>query len=385
MPHYSQRMSWELRPNALSRTLTEKKRGGARVFDLTGSNPTLGAVYPHEKIRQAIGECYDLSYRPEPRGLFSTREAIAEFHNGISPSRIFLTASTSEAYGILFKLLCDPDDEVLAPVPSYPLFEYLAAGEAVRIVPYVLRYDGSWGIDFEQLRAQTSERSRAIVVVNPNNPTGSFLKQQEWDALAGFARLHDLAIISDEVFMSYPFGEAAGRVKSLIGDDRVLSFSLNGLSKAAGMPQMKLAWIVLSGPEPERDRATERLELLLDTYLSVSTPAQLAAPRLLRIGAHIREDLQTRTAYNLSYAQEFLAGSPVTVLHTEGGWSAILRLPGIRAEEEWLVDLLVERDVLLQPGFFFDMDSGAYAVASLITDREEFAEGLRRLREFIRG
>ncbi len=387
MPHYSQRLSWALGPNELARVLAEKRGQGTPVLDLTGSNPTLGAEYPHEEIRRSLADIPDFSYLPDARGLLVAREAIADFHRNegfnLSPSRILLTASTSEAYSLLFKLFCDPGDEVLAPVPSYPLFEYLAAAEGVRIVPYALRYDGSWSIDFEHLRAQISERSRAIVIVNPNNPTGSFLKEPEWEQLADLACTHAIPVIADEVFMCYAFGEAPARIRSLIGDDRVLSFCLNGLSKAAGMPQMKLAWIVVNGPPRDRALAIERLELLLDTYLSVSTPVQRAAPHLLQIGAGIRRGLQTTAAQNLRCAQECLVASPVSIMYTEGGWSTILHLPGTRTEDEWLADLLINRNVLLQPGFFFDMHAGAFAIASLITNPEIFAFGIRQLREFI--
>ena len=267
--------------------------------------------------------------------------------------RVFsLTASTSEAYALLFKLFCNTGDEVLVPVPSYPLFEYLASVEGVHAMPYRLDYDGSWSIDFTHLQSQLSQKTRAIVVVNPNNPTGSFLKKKEWEQLADLAFVHRLPIISDEVFMSYPVGNEDGRVKSLVSDDRVLSFSLNGLSKAAGMPQMKLAWIIVNGPPEERAIAQERLELLLDTYLSVNAPVQMAAASLLAVGADIRRELQAGIRQNLHHAEEVLQESAITLLHMEGGWSAILRLPATRTEEQWMEELLMDQNVLLQPGIF---------------------------------
>lgn len=298
-------------------------------------------------------------------------------------SQIALTASTSEAYGLLFKLLCDPGDEVLVPSPSYPLFEYLAAFDSVLTVPYRLRYDGSWFIDFTNLHQQISPRTRAIVVVNPNNPTGSFLKIRELQQLVEIAREMSIPIISDEVFMSYEFGMDPQRVKTLVDKEAVLSFSLNGLSKTAGMPQMKLAWIVINGPAGEREIARERLGLLLDTYLSVNTPVQLALPPLLETGASVRSELRARASQNLSDAQSLLEGSPIHVLHTEGGWSAMLRLPGTQREEDWVTQFLCEKNVLMQPGFFFDMPSEAYAVASLIVEPSEFQEGISRLRQLV--
>ncbi len=300
-------------------------------------------------------------------------------------SQIALTASTSEAYGLLFKLLCNPGDEILVPAPSYPLFEYLAAFEDVRPVPYRLRYDGSWFIDFTNLHEQISPRTRAIVVVNPNNPTGSFLKIRELQQLLELAHEMSIPIISDEVFMNYEFGSDSQRVKTLIDENTVLSFSLNGLSKTAGMPQMKLAWIVINGPLEEREIARERLGLLLDTYLSVNTPVQLALPALLEIGARFRSELLARASRNLSDAQSLLEGSPIHVLHTEGGWSAILRLPATQREEDWITQSLREQNVLLQPGFFFDMPCEAYAVASLIAGASEFREGISRLRRLVAG
>lgn len=303
----------------------------------------------------------------------------------VAASQVALTASTSEAYGLLFKLLCDPGDEVLVPSPSYPLFEYLAAFENVRTVPYRLQYDGSWFLDFTNLREQISPRSRAIVVVNPNNPTGSFLKIWELQQLLELAREMSIPIISDEVFMNYEFGSDPQRVKTLVDNNAVLSFSLNGLSKAAGMPQMKLAWIVINGPAGEQKIARERLELLLDTYLSVNTPVQLALPALLEAGALISSELLARASRNLSAALRLLEASPIHVLHAEGGWSAMLRFPATQREGEWITRLLREQNVLLQPGFFFDMPFEAYAVASLIVESTNFEEGISRLRRLIAG
>ena len=388
MYRYSKRLSGPSSPNAFSRQLQHKREAGARLLDLTVSNPTQAFPdYPHHRIACAYRAIQDFTYYPEPAGQDHARRAIAAYYAArnifISPSRLLLTASTSEAYALLFKLLSDPGDEILAPLPSYPLFEYLASFESVRIVPYRLRYDGSWFVDLASLRQSVSTRTRALILVNPNNPTGSFLKQREADDLFELAHAHTLPIISDEVFMDYSFGAVPGRLPTVIGADSILSFSLNGLSKAAGMPQMKLAWIALSGPEPARESARQRLELLLDTYLSVATPVQCALPELLRVGSDIQHQIADRLARNLAALRAILENSPAHCLHVEGGWSAIVQLPRTSTEEIWITRLLEEQSVIVQPGYFFDMDSEAYLVLSLLTPPETFDEGVRRLSQLV--
>lgn len=356
------------------------------MLDLTASNPAEAfANYPHEAIARAYCSSADFTYRPHPAGEPSARSAVVEYYatRGISlyPEQLVLTASTSEAYSFLFKLLCDADDEILVPVPSYPLFEYLAALDSVRVAPYRLHYDGSWFIDFDTLRASISPRSRAIIVVNPNNPTGSFLKQHEARQIFSLAQEHDLAIISDEVFLDYSFGEHPGRLRTLIGVNPVLTFSLGGLSKSAGMPQMKLAWIAITGPASNAEQARRHLELIADTYLSVSTPVQRALPELLRVGIEFHQQIAARIAANLETARASLANTSAHVLHVEGGWSAIIQLPSIRSEECWAELLLARHNIILQPGYFFDIASGSHAVVSLITPPETFALGIEKLRK----
>jgi len=359
-------------------------------LDLTTSNPTQAlADYPHEKIAAAYGSVRDFSYRPDPAGGREALSAVAEYYRtrgiAVSPGNLVLTASTSEAYALLFKLLCDPGDQVLAPLPSYPLFEYLAAFESVEIVSYRLRYDGSWFVDMDSLRRGVSARSRALILVNPNNPTGSFLKRREAEELTHFALDRRLPLICDEVFMDYAFGTVRDRVSTLIGERPALTFSLNGLSKAAGMPQMKLAWIAISGPERDCAEARERLELLSDTYLSVSTPVQAALSELLHIGEGIQQQIARRAARNLQALNTIVQDTPAHCLRVEGGWSAIIQLPRTLSEEIWITRLLEEQGVIVQPGYFFDMDSEAYVVASLLTPPELFAEGIERLKEMTDG
>jgi hypothetical protein len=299
----------------------------------------------------------------------------------VDPSRILLTASTSEAYAYLIKLLTEPGDEVLVPRPSYPLFEFLATLENIRISQYPLIYHDGWSIDTGALERAITERTRAIVVVNPNNPTGSFVKRQELDRLVELCHEHSLAIISDEVFSDYAFAADPERVARLTGVDEVLTFSLSWLSKVAGLPQMKLSWIVTGGPVSERTAAMERLELIADTYLSVATPVQHALPRLLEAGEDIRAQIRRRTRNNLDMLLASTANSANRTLQVEGGWYATLQVPRIRSEEEWALDLLSRCDVLIQPGYFYDFDQDGLLVLSLLTPEETFSEGLRRLNE----
>lgn len=384
---YSRRLPWDVATNSLSGLLEAARMRGVPLLDLTVANPTEAfSDYPHAAIRNAYAQLDDFTYSPDAFGQERARTAIAELYRGrgvaVSADRLVLTASTSEAYALLFKLFADPEDEILAPVPSYPLFEYLAALESVRIVPYRLEYDGAWFTDLANLRRQIGPRTRAIVIVNPNNPTGSFLKRREAEELFDIAREHRLPLISDEVFFDYAFGEAVGRVRTLIETDSVLSFSLDGLSKTAGMPQMKLGWIAINGPEGEVQAARRRLELLLDTYLSVSTPVQCAAPELLRVGAEFRRSIAARVERNLNTLRKCLRKSPAHALHLEGGWSAIIQLPKVVSEEIW-VRRVLEQGVIVQPGYFFDMASEPYVVVSLLTSPEAFEEGISRLEALV--
>ncbi len=384
---FSSRFHWNLEPNRIARALEDKRRLGGRLLDLTESNPTrAGLHYPAEFV-QALADPRILLYDPAPAGLREAREAVARYYEArgiaVAPERILLTASTSEAYAYLFKLLADPGDEVLVPRPSYPLFEYLATMESVKVRSYPLVYYGSWQIDWEELAAAITERTRAIVVVNPNNPTGSFLKVGELEQLMALSAEREIALISDEVFSDYAFSPDAERAPSVASLESGLAFALSGLSKIAGLPQMKLGWIVAAGA-PERQReAVERLEWIADTYLSVGTPVQCATAKLLVEGESIREQIRGRTAQNLAFAREALRGTEANLLSVEGGWYATLQVPRVRSEEEWVLGLLEHANTLVQPGYFFDFDSEAYLVVSLLTARAGFEEGMGRLRKFL--
>jgi aspartate/methionine/tyrosine aminotransferase len=367
----------------------ERRRSGEPILDLTQSNPThAGIEYPAE-ILSAFEDPRLMVYDPAPAGLGDARESVAGYYAArgrkVAPDRILLTASTSEAYAYLFKLLTDPGDCVLVPRPSYPLFEFLADMESIEVRQYPLVYHGGWSIDLEELAGAVTERTRAVVVVNPNNPTGSYLKRAELAAIVRLCAERGLAILSDEVFSDYALAPDPERVETLTGVEECLSFSMSGLSKIAGLPQMKLGWIVASGPADLRAAAQERLEWIADTYLSVGAPVQCAAGRLLALGDAIQRRIRERTAANLYHAREALAGTAANILAVEGGWYITMQAPRVRSEEEWVLELLAREGVLVQPGFFYDFESEAYLVVSLLTAPEVFRAGVARLGKMVDG
>ena len=362
--------------------MDEKRAAGTPILDLTESNPTAaGFAYPSDAILSALADPRSLRYAPGAAGLPAARDAVSAYYEGsVSPERILLTASTSEAYAFVFKLLADPGDEVLVPSPSYPLFDYLAALDSVRVIQYPLVYHSAWSIDFDALARAVTPRTSAIVLVNPNNPTGSFLKRSELAPLIALCLDHNLAIISDEVFADYLLDEQAPVVRSLTVIDEVLTFCLSGLSKVAGLPQMKLGWIVTGGPPRHREQAFERLELIADTYLSVSAPVQWAAPALLGLRGGLQAQILARVRANRAFLRSQIGdASPWKLLATEGGWYAVLEAPRIHNEEDWVLSLLAEDDVLVQPGFFFDFEKEAFLVLSLLTAEDVFREGVGRI------
>jgi len=386
---FSRRFHWDFRTNRLTLALEAMRREGVRILDLTESNPTrAGFEYPPEIVR-AFDDPRMLVYEPSPAGAAEARQAVASYYAArgerVETERILLTASTSEAYAWLFKLLCDAGDHVLVPRPSYPLFEFLANLESVEVRPYPLVYHGGWSIDLDSLAAAVSRRTRAVVLVNPNNPTGSYVKRAELETLSRLCAQRRVALISDEVFSDYALGEApdAERVATLAGVEECLAFSMSGLSKVAGLPQMKLGWMVASGPAKMRAEAMEKLEWIADTYLSVSTPVACAAAKLLASGVLVQRQIRERTAGNLAVAREALAGSAAGILAVEGGWYVTVRMPRIRGEEDWAIQLLTQESVLTQPGFFYDFESEAFLIVSLLTMPEVFREGIARLRRAV--
>ncbi len=380
---FSSRLPVGLPSNAITQALSTLRTAGAPLLDLTETNPTLvGLAYP-SAIAGALADPGVLTYVPEPLGMPSAREAASRECSrsgaSVDTDRIVLTTSTSEAYALLFKLLCDPGDSVLVPQPSYPLFESLAGLEAVRADPYRLEYHGRWSIDRDSVLDALSSRARAMLVVTPNNPTGSMLRATDRDWLAALAAERDIAIISDEVFRDYTF-EPAADAASLSGESRALTFVLGGLSKSAGLPQMKLGWIAVSGPEALAARAMDQLEVICDTYLSVTTSVQLAAPALIEAGRDIRAAIHERISRNLASLQRALAGeSPVSLLTPEGGWSAVLRVPATESEEALVLRMLNEFHVIVHPGYFFDFDRDGFLVLSLLPEPQTFRQGVRAL------
>jgi alanine-synthesizing transaminase len=381
---FSARTRWDLRPNRLSRLLEEKRRAGVHILDLTESNPTRVGLPAPADLLAPLSSSEGQRYDPAPLGLESTREAVAaDFARRgaeIDPARVVLTASTSEAYAFLLKLLCDPGDEILVPQPGYPLFEYLASLESVGVRGYLLEHDGRWRLNLESLEAAVTPRTRAVVAVSPGNPTGAYLKLDERESLECFAAERDIALLSDEVFADFPLSEGPGRAASVARDGPALAFSLGGLSKSCGLPQVKLAWIAVTGPAGPRREALERLEVVADTYLSVSTPVQIAAPTLLGRREELQGPIRERTRQNLEKIRAMVKpGSPATLLEPEGGWSAVLRVPATVPEEDRVARLLREANVWVHPGYFFDFPAEAYLVLSLLPEPSAFSEALRRL------
>ncbi len=318
-------------------------------------------------------------YEPDPRGILSAREAVARYYEErgeapVSPEDLVLVASTSEAYAHLLRLLCDPGDEILVPRPSYPLFEPLAALEDVRVEHYRLAYDGGWRLDLDSLEGALSPRTRAMILVQPNNPTGSCLSDRELECVESLCAERGIAIISDEVFGDFPWPPAENPFPSRAGGGRVLTFALGGLSKLCGMPQMKLAWIAIAGPPAERREAARRLEWIADLFLSVSTPVQIALPKLLRARHAFGNAARDRIAANLSRLAAL--GGALRALKGAGGWSAVLSTPATPGE--FALQALAKCDVLVHPGHFYDLADG-HAVVSLLAEPGTFAEGIGRL------
>ncbi|HEY7185699.1 MAG TPA: pyridoxal phosphate-dependent aminotransferase [Vicinamibacterales bacterium] len=378
----SNRLPAHAETNALSRAVESLRRDGTPVIDLTASNPTrVGIAYPPDLL-SALSAERALHYEPHPLGLASARKAVADdfARRGVEvdPGGIVLAASTSEAYTWVFKLLCDPGTSVLVPQPSYPLFEHLTRLESVRAVPYNLTYHGRWEIDFESVAAAPDD-TKALLLVSPNNPTGSYVSPSEATRLADLCRERGWAIVADEVFAEYPV-EAQQPATEIVRDRAVLSFTLGGASKALGLPQVKVAWMLVNGPRVARDEALAGLELIADTFLSVGTPVQVALPDLFARAAVVRRAIQDRIAANITRARE-VARRYVScdLLTVEGGWSAVIRVPAVRAEDAFVIDLLRREHILVHPGYFFDFPHEAFLIVSLLPPEDVFADALDRV------
>jgi aspartate/methionine/tyrosine aminotransferase len=380
---FAKRTNWNLAANRLSEALAKHRAAGKPLIDLTVSNPTeCGFHYNGEAILNALRNPAALRYEPNPKGLESARQAVAEYYAeksaNVALEELFLTTSTSEAYSFVFRLLCDPGDEVLIPSPSYPLFDFLADIQDVKLARYPLLYDHGWQIDFHALRQAITSRSRAIIVVHPNNPTGHYAKPGEMEQLNAICAERELAIIADEVFFDFPLDGV--RHESFATNSTALTFTLSGLSKICGLPQMKVAWVAVSGPPSAEKEVCQRLEVIADTYLSMNAPVQLAIPAFLKARRAFQQQLLARVEKNLAELDRKLAGQALcNRLKVEGGWYAILRVPATRSDEDLALGLLNDKGVHVHLGHFYDLPPHGYLVVSLIVPEWEFAEGIRRL------
>ena len=384
---FSNRTDWDRSPNQLTRALRTRREKGLPVIDLTESNPTrCGFDYPGAEIRAALAEPAILGYEPSPFGTARAREAVAAYYErravSVSPGQIVLTSGTSEAYSHLFRLLAGPDDEVLTAAPGYPLLDFLADLGDVGLVRFPLAYDRGWRLDIDAVERAITPRSRVLVVVSPNNPVGYFLKDDEIDGAVDLCRRYRLALVVDEVFADFPWPWSTNlsRAPSAASVTECLTFTLNGLSKSAALPQMKLGWIVVGGHTDLLSEALARLEIIADTYLAVGTPVQCAAAALIKQGDSIRPQILQRIRENSDLLDFRLdTESPSRRLTTEGGWYAVLRIPSIQSDEDCALDLLENHGVLVHPGGFYDFPTGAHLVLSLITPTEVFTAGLDHL------
>ncbi len=380
---FAKRTNWNLTPNRLSEALAAHREAGKPLLDLTVSNPTeCGFEYDGSAILGALSDPAALSYHPDPRGLESARRAVAGYYaerkEHVSVEDIFLTTSTSEAYSYVFRTLCDPGDELLIPSPSYPLFDFLAGIQDVRLVRYPLLYDHGWQIDFHALEQAITTRARGVIVVHPNNPTGHFAKQAEMAKLNSICSTREIAIIADEVFLDFPLGE--NRPASFAAYHDAPTFALSGLSKISGLPQMKAAWLIACGPQQWKSEALARLEIIADAYLSVNAPVQLAIPRFLEQRHAFQEQVIWRVRRNLAELDRQLASQEIcSRLAVEGGWYAVVRVPATRPSDDLAIELLKSEAISVQPGHFYELPSEGYLVVSLLTNESEFSRGVAGL------
>jgi len=378
---FSKRTEWKLTPNRFTQAQADQRAAGMEVLDLSMSNPTRAGLPYDEAILQALVQPEALDYDPQPKGLLSARQAAARYYHdahdiyGVDPESLILTTSTSEAYSYAFRTLCNPGDEVLIPSPSYPLFDFLAEIQDVKLVRYPLLYDHGWQIDFHALEQAVTARSRAVIAVHPNNPTGNFLKPAEMAKLNSICSAREMAIIADEVFLDFALDE--NRPASFAANRGAATFTLSGISKICGLPQMKAAWLIASGPQQWKREALARLEVIADTFLSVNAPVQLAIPKFLEQRHAFQEQVLTRVRGNLAELDRQVAAQKVNSrLKVEGGWCAVLRVPATRSDEDLAVELLTTQGLSVHPGHFYDFPSDGLLVVSLITPATEFARGM---------
>ena len=384
---FAKRTNWNLTPNRLSEALAAHRAAGKPLLDLTVSNPTVcGFSYDRSEILEALRNPAALVYEPNPKGLESARSAVAAYyaerHESVSAHDMFLTTSTSEAYSYVFRMLCDPGDELLVPSPSYPLFDFLADIQDVNLVRYPLLYDHGWHTEFHALEQAITPKTRGVIVVHPNNPTGHYAKQSEIEKLNAICSERKLAIIADEVFLDFSVGEEPAA--SFAANGRTLTFTLSGLSKICGLPQMKAAWMIVSGPEEEKRKALECLEVIADTYLSLNAPVQLALPTFLGVRHSFQSQVASRVRNNLAeLGQQLAKQRNCSRLIAEGGWCAVLRVPATRSDDDLALALLQDQNLCVHPGHFYDFPSDGYLVVSLLTPEADFRNGIASLLRFL--
>jgi alanine-synthesizing transaminase len=384
---FADRTSWNFEPNRLSGVLARHREAAKPLLDLTASNPTeCGFDYDRAAILGALANPDALAYQPNPRGLEAARRAVAGYYavrgDSVSIQDIFLATSTSEAYSFIFRTLCNPGDEFLVPQPSYPLFDFLAEIQDLKLVRYPLVYDHGWQIDFAAFERAITARTRGAIVVHPNNPTGHYVKLAEVEKLASICSARRLALIADEVFLDFAhdFAMSEKPPASFAANSGALTFTLSGLSKISGLPQMKVAWLIVSGPEAEKTQALARLEVIADTYLSMNAPVQWATPAFLEQRHAFQRQLLSRVRKNLAELDSQLSAQKSCArLGIEGGWYAILRVPATHSDEELAIELLEKKNVYVHPGHFYDFPSDGYLVVSLIASENEFACGIKLL------
>jgi alanine-synthesizing transaminase len=380
---FADRTNWNLESNRLSETLARHRATGNSLLDLTSSNPTqCGFDYDDEAILRALSNPAALAYEPEPKGLPTARGAVAAYYAArgtlVAPGDIFLTTSTSEAYSFIFRTLCNTGDELLVPEPSYPLLRFLADVQDVRLVRYPLVYDHGWQIDLHALESAITARTCGVIVVHPNNPTGHFCKPEEITRLNEICSARQLTLIADEVFLDFVLD--GRQPASFAANAGALTFTLSGLSKISGLPQMKIAWLIAGGPEQMKKQALARLEVIADTYLSINAPVQIALPVFLEQRHGFQKQLMARVRGNLKEFDRQLAGQKrCSRLEAEGGWYAVVRVPATRGDEDLAIELLTKRGVYVHPGHFYDFPADGYLVVSLITPDQQFTRGIGHL------
>jgi aspartate/methionine/tyrosine aminotransferase len=391
---FSLRTEWDREPNRLTQLYDNLRKEGKKIHDLTISNPTECSIsYPVKKIFSALSNPQGVHYSPDPHGLLTARQAVKDYYKeraaDIDEENIFITASTSEAYSLLFTLLCNPGETILAPRPSYPLFEFLAQLTGVTLKYYPLQYEGGWYMDTETIARSVTTATKAIIMVHPHNPTGMFIKKHEYSQIIEIAGKHRMAVIADEVFLDFALDSPKNVLGTTAGTSDILTFTLSGISKTIGLPQFKLGWIVISGYEPHSREATARLEIMSDTYLSANTPVQIALPDLMKECIEIRQGIHDRVRSNYQYIHQLLYESgqnnnyPCSVLEAEGGWYAIIRVPRTQTAEAWAIELLGRHDIYVYPGHFFDFNDEGFLVVSLLTEEETFRRLVKQIADFI--